>query len=96
MTNSVGIVETKFLHIDEPLTLDSGKVLPQYDIAYETYGELNEDKSNAVLIFHALTGDSHVTSSYDDDDSTPGWWDSLVGCGKEVDTDKYFVICANT
>lgn len=75
--------------------LESGTAFGSITVAYETFGTLNEDKSNAILIFHALTGDSHVTSSYDDDNSTPGWWDSLVGRGKEVDTNKYFVICAN-
>lgn len=75
--------------------LESGEFFGPITVAYETFGTLNEDKSNAILIFHALTGDSHVTSSHDDDDSTPGWWDSLVGRGKEVDTNKYFVICAN-
>lgn len=75
--------------------LESGTLFGPITVAYETFGNLNETKSNAILIFHALTGDSHVTSSYDEDNSTPGWWDSLVGQGKEVDTDKYFVICAN-
>lgn len=80
---------------DKDFILESGTPFGSITVAYETFGTLNEDKSNAILIFHALTGDSHVTSSHDEDNSTPGWWDSLVGRGKEVDTDKYFVICAN-
>jgi len=64
-------------------------------LAYEVYGTLNEDKSNAVLILHALSGDSHVAGYYHEDDEKPGWWDNMVGPGKGIDTDKYFVICSN-
>lgn len=69
------------------------KSLPGYQVAYETYGQLNLEKSNAVLLCHALTGDSHVASHHEDD--TPGWWDAMVGPGKAFDTTKYFVICSN-
>ncbi|MDO5308034.1 MAG: homoserine O-acetyltransferase [Planctomycetia bacterium] len=76
-----------------PVTLTTGGVLPELQVAYETYGELSPHKDNAVLIFHALSGDSHVAAHDDQDD--PGWWDLLVGPGKYVDTNRYFVICAN-
>ncbi|MCY3020508.1 MAG: homoserine O-acetyltransferase, partial [Planctomycetota bacterium] len=80
------------LTIDEPLTLERGGVLPQVTVAYETYGRLSPQKDNAVLICHALSGDSHVARHADDD---PGWWDVVVGPGKAIDTDRYFVICPN-
>jgi homoserine O-acetyltransferase len=77
----------------EPLRLRHGGTLPGVEVAYETYGALNEDRSNAVLICHAITGDSHLARHDDDDDS--GWWEGLVGPGKAVDTDRFFVICSN-
>ncbi|HOM72982.1 MAG TPA: alpha/beta fold hydrolase, partial [Armatimonadota bacterium] len=95
---SVGIVETKYFTFAEPpneMVLDSGKKLGPITLAYETYGELNEDKSNAILILHALTGDAHVAGYNSPDDRKPGWWDSMVGPGKAFDTTKYFVICSN-
>lgn len=92
---SVGIVETKYFEIDEEVSLECGKKLKKPTIAYETYGKLNEDKSNAILIFHALSGDAHVAGYHTKDDKKPGWWDSLIGPWKTVDTKKYFVICTN-
>ncbi|MCF0233390.1 MAG: homoserine O-acetyltransferase, partial [Thermoguttaceae bacterium] len=83
----------KTLTIPGPITLANGGVLPEITLAYETYGELHPRKDNAILIFHALSGDSHVAAHDEDDD--PGWWDALVGPGKHVDTNRYFVICAN-
>ncbi len=77
----------------EPLELESGGRLPEVTIAYETFGQLNAAKDNAVLICHALSGDSHVARHDETDD--PGWWDNVVGPGKSIDTDKYFVICPN-
>ena len=77
------------------MCLESGARLGPVTIAYETCGELNRDKSNAILICHALTGDSHVAGYYSGEDAKPGWWDIMVGPGKGIDTDKYFVICTN-
>ncbi len=79
--------------IPEPLPLTEGDSIPEVHVVYETYGTLNEDKSNAVCICHALSGDSHVASHDPDDD--PGWWEIMVGPGKPIDTDKYFVVCSN-
>lgn len=93
--NSVGLVAAQSAHFDTPLTLKSGAVLPQYHLTYETYGELNADKSNAVLICHALSGNHHVAGKYKETDKAPGWWDNLVGPGKPLDTDKFFVIGVN-
>ncbi len=76
-----------------PLKLRLGGTLPSIEVAYETYGTLNPDRSNAVLICHAISGDSHVSRHDEDDD--PGWWETLVGPGKPVDTDRFFVICSN-
>ncbi len=78
---------------DETLELESGGRLPGLTVCYETWGRLAEDASNAVLVCHALSGDSHVTRHEPDDD--PGWWEILVGPGKPIDTDRYFVICSN-
>ncbi len=79
--------------IDGPVELAAGGRLESVSVTYETYGRLNEDRSNAVLICHALSGDSHVASHDGNDD--PGWWDLAVGSGKPIDTEKYFVICPN-
>ncbi|MDX2077606.1 MAG: homoserine O-acetyltransferase [bacterium] len=93
---SVGVVERQFAHFDTPLKLRSGGVLETFTIAYETYGTLNEDKSNVILICHALSGDSHVAGYYSDDPNEPaGWWDDAVGPTKMFDTSRYFVICSN-
>jgi homoserine O-acetyltransferase/O-succinyltransferase len=78
---------------DEPVRLDRGETLSEVTVAYETYGQLNEARDNAVWICHALSGDSHVAAHDEDDD--PGWWDIAIGPGKSIDTDKYFVICPN-
>jgi homoserine O-acetyltransferase len=92
--DSVGLVETKSLKIDEPFVLESGKSLESITIAYETYGKLNNDRSNAILICHALTGDAHA-AGWHEGDSKPGWWDIVIGPGKVLDTEKYFIICSN-
>ncbi len=88
----------KFLDFqtDRPVALDSGKTLQQVTIAYESWGKLNADKSNAILLCHAWTGDSHAAGSAQDSQPAPGWWDGLVGSGCAIDTDKYFVVCTNS
>jgi homoserine O-acetyltransferase len=93
--NSIGIVAPQTAHFNKPLTLKSGVVLPQFDLVYETYGSLNADKSNAVLICHALSGTHHVAGKYNENDKYPGWWDNLVGPNKPLDTNKFFVIGVN-
>jgi homoserine O-acetyltransferase/O-succinyltransferase len=93
--NSVGIVKPELLHFDEPLTLRSGKVLKSYDLMVETYGELNGDKSNAILICHALSGDHHAAGYHNMADKKPGWWDVCIGPGKPIDTRHFFVVCLN-
>jgi homoserine O-acetyltransferase/O-succinyltransferase len=94
---SSGIVETQyyeFAHPPEELTLENGEKLGPITVAYETYGELNEDRSNAILILHALTGDAHAAGFHEGEEK-PGWWDDMIGPGKAFDTEKYFVICSN-
>src|SRR5574338_644786 len=91
---SVGRVAPQTAHFDEPQHLASGPVLPAYDLVYETYGELNAARSNAVLVCHALSGSHHVAGHYEDPGST-GWWDNLIGPGKPLDTRKFFVIGVN-
>jgi homoserine O-acetyltransferase len=94
MTQSIGIVTPQTLHIDQPLQLVSGAVLPQYDLVYETYGQLNAQGNNAVLICHALSGDHHV-AGFHQGDSKPGWWNDYIGPGKPIDTDRLYVVCSN-
>src|SRR5438309_1817488 len=79
---------------DQPLRLDCGVDLAPFQIAYQTYGELNADRSNAILICHALTGDQHVANVHPMT-GKPGWWQTLVGPGKALDTERYFIICSN-
>ncbi len=93
--SSLGIVTPRTAHFAAPLNLKSGAVLPAYDLIYETYGTLNADKSNAVLICHALSGNHHVAGLHAAADKNPGWWDNLIGPGKPVDTNRFFVIGVN-
>jgi homoserine O-acetyltransferase len=93
--NSVGLVRPQRAHFDTPLTLSGGAVLPAYDLVFETYGELNAARSNAVLVCHALSGNHHIAGSYADDPKNTGWWDNLVGPGKPLDTRKFFVVGVN-
>lgn len=96
--NSVGIVKTQTIRLvdeAEPLMLACGKRFAPIDVAYETYGRLNDAGDNAILICHALSGDAHVAGYNNPDDEKPGWWDVMVGPGKGIDTNKYFVICSN-
>lgn len=98
LDNSIGIVKTQFLEVvgqDKPLKLQCGKSLAPIMVAYETYGSLNQDKSNAILVCHALSGNAHIAGYNSPEDKKPGWWDSMVGPGKGIDTNKYFVICSN-
>ena len=83
------------MHFAEPLSLQSGASIHDYTLAYETYGTLNADRSNAVLICHALNASHHVAGVYADDPKNVGWWDNMIGPGKPIDTDRFFVICSN-
>lgn len=94
-SSSVGIVEPQTLFFDEPLTLECQRVLPAFELVIETYGTLNADKSNAILICHALSGSHHAAGYHAADDAKPGWWDNLIGNGKAIDTSKFFVVCLN-
>ncbi len=94
----VGIVATKTALVCVPpdeLNLQSGRILGPIEVSYETYGTLDAEKSNAILVCHALSGDSHAAGFYSDDDTRPGWWDAMIGPGRPLDTDKFFVICQN-
>lgn len=95
--NSIGIVAPQSMHFSEPLSLQSGASIAGYTIVYETYGTLNEDRSNAVLVCHALNASHHVAGHYEGADGSKivGWWDNMVGPGKPVDTDRFFVIGVN-
>jgi homoserine O-acetyltransferase len=94
---NIGVVETQyytFAFQPDEMVLENNETLGPVTLAYETYGKLNQEKSNAILLLHALSGDAHV-AGYHQGDKNPGWWDSMVGPGKAFDTDKYFVICSN-
>jgi homoserine O-acetyltransferase/O-succinyltransferase len=93
--DSVGIVVPQTLHFDQPLQLACGRALPEHDIVYETYGELNADKSNGILICHALSGHHHAAGKHSEDDRKTGWWDSCIGPGKPIDTNVFFVLSIN-
>jgi homoserine O-acetyltransferase len=95
---SVGIVKPKHFELCEPpeeLVLESGQKLGPITLEYETYGKLNEDRSNAIIVFHALSGDAHAAGYHSRKDDKPGWWDNAIGPGKMFDTTRYFVICSN-
>ncbi len=93
--DSVGLVTPRSLHFDQPLALDCGRSLDSFDLMIETYGELNAEHSNAVLICHALSGDHHAAGYHNQDERKPGWWESCVGPGKPIDTNRFFVVCLN-
>ena len=96
--NSSGIVKTRTIRLvepDRPLKLVSGRTLAPIDVAYETYGRLNETADNAVLVCHALSGNAHMAGYNSPTDKKPGWWDIMIGPGKAIDTEKYFVVCSN-
>ena len=95
---SVGVVQTQFVTLfdsSRPLKLQSGTELDRIRVAYETYGELSEQKDNAIYVCHALTGDAHAAGKHHADDRKSGWWEGFLGPGKAIDTNRYFVICAN-
>jgi homoserine O-acetyltransferase len=94
---NIGAVSIKYFTFAEPpreMPLEFGGALGPVTLAYETYGELNSDKSNAVLVVHALSADAHA-AGYHEGEKDPGWWDAMIGPGKAFDTEKYFVICSN-
>ncbi|MBN1763682.1 MAG: homoserine O-acetyltransferase [Sedimentisphaerales bacterium] len=95
---SAGIVQTQHVRLfsdSQKMVLESGQSLGPIDVAYETYGQLNQQRNNAVLIIHALSGDAHVAGRHNPDDTKTGWWDIMVGPGKPFDTNKFFIICSN-
>lgn len=92
--NSVGLVSPQKIHFSEPFTLACGHTLPEYDLMVETYGKLNAQKSNAVLICHALSGSQHAAGFYEGEEK-PGWWDAYIGPGKAIDTNHFFVVSMN-
>ncbi|HMZ65518.1 MAG TPA: homoserine O-acetyltransferase, partial [Leptospiraceae bacterium] len=93
LKDSVGIVETKIAKLPD-LTLESGQVISPLEIAYETYGVLNPNKNNVILVCHALSGTAHA-AGYHAGAEKPGWWDGYIGPGKAFDTNKYFIISTN-
>ena len=93
--NSVGLVKPQTMRFDKALTLVCGHTLPQFELAFETYGTLNAAHSNAVLICHALSGDQHAAGYHNLEENKPGWWDNCIGPGKPFDTDRFFFVCPN-
>ncbi len=93
--DSVGLVEPRVAHFDQPFTLQCRETLPRFDLTYETYGELNAEKSNAVLVCHALSGDHHAAGYHAPEDAKPGWWDVCIGPGRPIDTSKFYVVSLN-
>lgn len=94
-TGSVGIIQPQSADFDQPLALESNGRLDRYTLIYETYGALNENKSNAILICHALSSDHHAAGKHSEQDTHPGWWDNLIGPGKPIDTNLFYVVCCN-
>ena len=94
-SNSVGIVTPQTAHFEQPFKVSCGRELPSLDIIYETYGELNAERSNAVLVCHALSGDHHAAGYHSADEKKPGWWDNYIGPGKAIDTNHFYVVSLN-
>ncbi|ULJ63347.1 homoserine O-acetyltransferase [Wielerella bovis] len=92
---STSIITPQTIAFDHPFTLQNGHTLPRFDLITETYGSLNADKSNAVLICHALSGTHHAAGRHSENDKNAGWWDNMIGSGKPIDTDKFFVVALN-
>ncbi|MCP2041290.1 homoserine O-acetyltransferase [Neisseria sp. HSC-16F19] len=95
VSDSVGIVRPLQFTFNAPLRLQNGSILPRFELTVETYGTLNAQKNNAVLICHALSGHHHVAGYHSPEDKRPGWWDNMVGPGKPVDTNRFFVVGVN-
>ncbi len=93
--DSVGLVTPQSLDFDQPLELDCGRTLPSYRLVYETYGELNAARDNAILVCHALSGDHHAAGYHSMSDRKPGWWEACIGPGKPLDTNRFFVVSVN-
>ena len=93
--NSLGIVKTQYVTFKDEFFLESGRILSPVTIAYETYGTLNDNKDNVILVCHALTGSAHAAGLSTPEENSAGWWDAMIGPGKTIDTDKYFVICSS-
>jgi len=93
--DSVGLVTPEVMRFTQALTLECGQTLPEYQLIYETYGRLNAQKSNGILICHALSGDHHAAGYHHEDERKPGWWDTCIGPGKPIDTNHFFVVCSN-
>ena len=93
--DSIGLVTPQVMQFDQPLELACGRTLSRYELVYETYGELNGNHSNAILICHALSGDHHAAGYHSMEDRKPGWWDHYIGPGKPIDTHRFFVVSLN-
>lgn len=93
--DSVGLVSPEIHQFDQPLELNSGDTLDSYQLVVETYGKLNDDRSNAILVCHALSGNAHAAGYHQPEDSKPGWWDNYIGPGKTMDTNHFFVVALN-
>ena len=93
--SSLGVIKPKHAHFNDALYLQSGEVLDEFELVYETYGDLRSDGSNAILICHALSGNHHAAGFHSEADTKPGWWNTVIGPGKPIDTDRFFVVCPN-
>jgi homoserine O-acetyltransferase len=94
LNRSVGLVKPQTVVIEQPLKLACGVVLPKHTLVYETYGTLNKNNTNAILICHALSGNHHAAGVYEQD-AKPGWWDQYIGPGKPIDSNRFFIVCVN-
>jgi homoserine O-acetyltransferase len=91
----LGVIKPQHAHFHDALYLESGEVLDEFELVYETYGDLRSDGSNAILICHALSGNHHAAGLHSEADTKPGWWDTVIGPGKPIDTNRFFVVCTN-